>query len=325
MTTDRGNMTGATNQGDMARRNIARCDNTRGDTTDRHANRDGGLSTRMLRLVLPRGFGLWLVVALAAALVCAAGPRSVSIPVTQVPGSHQPDRPYDATLTLPDTPAPGGTGRFPVVILLHGCGGEGPAQQLWIDRLTGWGYAVLRLDSFTARGVTTVCAPNMQALVTPVDRSGDVLSAALWLRGQPDIDGARIAVMGESHGGGTATTVTRSEYERLFPGLLKASIDYYGPCRAPAQHGTVPLLALAGDADTWGDPARTCQEFAAALRPDQPMQVVVYPGATHAFDNSNARQSRYVLGHPAAYDASAANDSFAQVKAFLARYLGGAS
>jgi dienelactone hydrolase len=250
----------------------------------------------------------------------AADTLTVSIPVTQIPGSHQPDRPYDATLTLP-----AGTGRFPAVILLHGCGGESRSQQFWIDRLTGWGYAVLRLDSFSARGITSVCAPQSQHLATAADRSGDVLSAALWLRTRPEIDGARIGVLGMSHGGGTAAVVTRREYERLYPGLLKASVDYYGPCRQPEQHGTVPLLALAGDADTWGYSARACQAFAAALAPDQPMQVVVYPGAVHDFDNPTAIRLNYVLAHPVQYDASAANDSYAKVKAFLARYLGGAS
>ena len=213
----------------------------------------------------------------------------------------------------------------PLVILLHGCGGESPSQQYWIDRLTGWGYAVLRLDSFSARGLTTVCAPDAQHLATPVDRSGDVLSAALWLRTRPEIDGTRIGVLGVSHGGGTAAAVTRREYERLYPGLLKASVDYYGPCRQPNLHGTVPLLALAGDADTWGYSARTCQAFAAALRPDQPMQVVVYPGAVHDFDNPTAIRLRWMFSHPAQYDSSAASDSYAKVKAFLARYLGGAS
>jgi len=260
-----------------------------------------------------------LCATLDATPAIASGTTSVSIPVTKVPGSRQPDRPYDATLTLPN-----GTGRFPVVILLHGCGGESPSQQYWIDRLTGWGYAVLRLDSFSARGLTSVCAPNLQPLATFADRSGDVLSAALWLRTQPQIDGARIGVVGMSHGGGTAAAVTRREYESLYPGLLKAAVDYYGPCREPNQHGTVPLLALAGDADTWGYSARACQAFAAALRPDQPMQVVVYPGAVHDFDNPTALRLNYVQGHPVNYDASAANDSYAKVKVFLAQYLGGA-
>jgi dienelactone hydrolase len=280
------------------------------------ASNTGDVSRRK-RLIVP--FLLALTTALATP-PATAGTLTVSIPVTPVPGSHQPDRPYDATLTLPS-----GAGRFPAVILLHGCGGEGPSQQFWIDRLTGWGYAVLRLDSFSARGITSVCAPQSQNLATPVDRSGDVLSAALWLRTRPEIDGARIGVLGESHGGGTAAAVTSREYERLYPGLLRASVDYFGPCRDPKQHGTVPLLALAGDADTWGYSARACQAFAAALQPDQPMQVEVYPGAVHDFENPSAVHLRYILGHPAQYDSSAANDSYAKVKAFLARYLGGAS
>jgi dienelactone hydrolase len=266
-----------------------------------------------------------MLLVLTLVLTVAAGPSAVSVPVTQVPGSRQPDRPYDATLTLPEGAAPNGAGRFPVVILLHGCGGESPSQRFWIDRLNGWGYAVLRLDSFSARGVSTVCAPTLQPLVTAADRSGDVLSAALWLRAQPQIDGARIGVLGDSHGGGTAVTVTQLRYERLYPGLLKAAVAYYGPCRAPELHGTVPLLALAGDADTWGFPARTCTAFAAALRPDQPMTVKVYPGVVHAFEVPTGTRLRYNEGHPMQYDAAAAEDSYTQVKAFLARYLGGAS
>jgi dienelactone hydrolase len=265
---------------------------------------------------MPSAARRWLPLALAMTLAAAAGPLSVSVPVTPVPGSRQPDRPYDATLTLPD-----GTGKFPVVILLHGCSGEKPGQRFWIDRLTGWGYAVLRLDSFSARDVKTVCAPALQALVTAVDRSGDVLSAALWLRTQPQIDGARIGVLGDSHGGGTAVTVTRAHYEHLYPGLLKAAVAYYGPCRAPELHGTVPLLALAGDADTWGFPARTCTEFAAAMRPDQPMTVRIYPGVMHSFEVPNAGHLTYNNGHPEQYNAAAAEDSYAQVKAFLACHL----
>jgi dienelactone hydrolase len=251
-------------------------------------------------------------------LTGAAGTTPVEIPVVQVPGSRMPDRPFDAELTLPD-----GQGPFPAVILLHGCGGIGPAQHFWVDRLNGWGYAVLRLNSFSARGVKTVCPPALQPLVTGVDRAGDVLSAALWLRAQPGIDGAHIGVLGESHGGGTAATVTRREYERLYPGLLKASVDYYGPCRQPELHGTVPLLALAGEADTWSYPARTCLAFATRLAHDQPMQVTIYPGVVHDFEVPSVVRLRYGEGHPMQYDADAAADSYTRVKTFLDRYLKG--
>ena len=64
-----------------------------------------------------------------------------------------------------------------------------------------------------------------------------MLSAALWMRTQPQIDGARIGVIGFSHGGWTAAWVTQRCYERLFPGLLKAAVDYCGA--GSSESGTV--------------------------------------------------------------------------------------
>ena len=223
--------------------------------------------------------------------------------------------PLPGALTLPPGPGP-----FPVVILLHGCAGLGRGLPIWAARLADWGYASLVIDSFSSRNVYTVCEPSAQALVTRRDRAGDALSAAMYLRHVPAIDPDRIAVVGFSHGGATAFTLTQQEFQAAAPGLIKASVDYYGACRTPSEHGTVPLLALAGEDDTWGDPARRCTEFAAHLRPDQPFEVKTYPGAVHAFDNPLQRR-RVEFGHALDYDASAAADSFVRVHAFLDRYL----
>jgi dienelactone hydrolase len=249
----------------------------------------------------------------------AAGTRKdiVAIPPQNVPGSRMPTAQIPGLLELPD-----GKGPFAAIIVLHGCGGQGPAQLVWAERLNGWDYAALIINSFTPRGVFGgVCAPDRQHLVTNQDRAGDVLSAALWLRAQPEIDGRRIGVIGFSHGGGTATWVTERQYEQLFPGLLKASVDYYGPCRFPAAHGTVPLLALAGEDDTWGFPARNCRDFAGKLRPDQVFEIHTYPGAVHDFDNARMLNRGSYLGHPTGYDHDAAEDSFTRVKTFLDRYV----
>ena len=265
-----------------------------------------------------------LVLLSIAVLVTLLGPGCVAaamspvlIPVQDVPGSRMPTEPIPATLALPD-----GTGPFPAVIVLHGCGGVGGGQVIWAKRLNSWGYAALVPDSFAPRGVTAgVCAPSQQHLVTNQDRAGDVLSAALWLRTRPEIDGARIGVIGFSHGGGTAAWVTQRRYEQLFPGLLKASVDYYGACRFPETHGTVPLLALAGEDDTWGFPALSCRGFAAKLGPDQVFEVHTYPGVVHAFDSVLQQHRVMKEGHPMDYDRDAAEDSFVRVKAFLDRYL----
>ena len=54
---------------------------------------------------------------------------------------------------------PSGNGPFPAVVVLFGCEGvanpdplDGKQQAQWIERLLGWGYVALVLDSFTPRG-----------------------------------------------------------------------------------------------------------------------------------------------------------------------------
>jgi dienelactone hydrolase len=266
---------------------------------------------------LPRARCLVVMLAMLVGLAgCAGGMQEVAIPVQSVPGSRMPSRPIPAVLALPD-----GLGPFPAVIVLHGCGGRSGDEQVWAGRLNGWGYAALLPNSFAPRGVSNVCLPANQPLVTPQDRVGDVLSAALWLRDQPEIDGAHIGVLGLSHGGATAAWATQQRYERLYPGLLKAAVDYYGLCNAPQTHGTVPLLALAGDDDSWGYPAQSCRAFAARLRPDQVFELHTYPGAVHAFDNVLQQFPYTEEGHRLEYDRAAAEDSFVRVKTFLDRYL----
>lgn len=258
----------------------------------------------------------WLVLACVLAGCAAVGDSSLSIPPLNVAGARKPSNPLTATLILPPGPGP-----FPAVIVLHGCGGLSSSRMAdWSSRLNSWGYAAVILDSFGPRGVDTVCDPSAQHLVTPADRAGDVLSTAVYLRSLPRIDGNRIGVLGLSHGGTTAAWVTQRRYATVFPGLLRASVDYYGPCRSPETYGDVPLLALAGDADDWGNSALTCHAFAAKLPQGAPFEVHTYPDTYHAFDNARST-ARKVEGHVLAYNHDAAEDSFVRTHAFLDRYM----
>jgi dienelactone hydrolase len=263
-------------------------------------------------------FGAVFMLLMMASMSLAACASSVAIPPQSVPGSRMPTQPLLGEFTLP-----GGKGPFPAMIVLHGCSGRGPSQDIWAQRLNGWGYAALIPDSYSPRGFTGNCVGLVgQRPITPRARAGDVISAALWLHTRPEIDGARIGVIGFSNGGVTAESVTQRRYEQLYPGLLKASVAYYGGCSHPEEHGTVPLLVLVGEADDWGFPARGCRAFGAALTPGPIFEIHTYPGAVHSFDNMRAVQRSWNQGHPMQYDFAAAQDSFEWAKTFLDRYMG---
>ena len=151
-------------------------------------------------------------------------------------------------------------GPLPVVILLHNCAGVdgSPSLAVWAPLMWAQGYATLRLDSFTARGYHNVCADGGQ--VRPGERAQDVLAAAYLLAARPDVRPDRIAVLGLSHGGGTAVYVARdheelrSWRERLATrrGKLVASVALYGGCGSNTGYPViVPLLALLGARDDW--------------------------------------------------------------------------
>lgn len=265
-----------------------------------------------------------LVTLLAVLIVTAAwGSTPLEIASAPLPNARGPKSLLPARLYLPS-----GTGPFPALVVLHTCAGLGSVQSTrpglidqWTDRLTGWGYAALVPDSLTPRGATTVCGPENRRKTTPLDRTGDAVGAALALRVRPEIDGQRIAVIGFSHGGATAAQVALAPAATAYPGLIRAAISYYGGCGEADRYKGMPLLALAGEDDDWGNPVSTCRRFAARIGADQPFELVAYPGVVHSFDNINLSRSTSSFGHRMQYDHAAAEDSFARVRAFLARYV----
>ena len=223
---------------------------------------------------------------------------------------------------------PPGLGPFPVVILLHNCAGidGSPSLPVWAQLLWSQGYATLRPDSFTARGYGNVCG-NVQ--VRPAERAQDVFAAADLLALRPDVRPDRIAVLGLSHGAGTAIYVAR-DHEELRPwreqlatrhGKLVASVALYGGCRgSPDSLVIVPLLALLGGRDDWA-PAPPCVALASA-QSSGIMQAIVYPDAYHSFDAAGGIEKPHsAYGHMLAYNPAATAAAHRRVLEFLARYL----
>jgi dienelactone hydrolase len=259
---------------------------------------------------------LVLSIALGLSAPAEAGRQTLLVPVTE-PGS--------ATLSG-DLFMPAGAGPYPTVILLHGCSGITRSVTVWAAWLVSEGYGALVLDSFTGRGLTTVCGDS-RPLRGDV-RAHDVFAAVARLRTVAGVDGSRIAVMGFSHGGWTALWAWRTQ-ERYPEARLKALIAFYPACGPTLPAGDAPpLLMLLGGQDDW-TPATPCLEMATAARKaGRAVTAVVYPEARHAFDAANLRGQVHVAvarggkGATLEYDPKAHADAEIQVRQFLKAQLG---
>ena len=224
---------------------------------------------------------------------------------------------------------PDGPGPYPVVILLHGCGGNDTyaraRSERWGALLREQGYATLIPDSFRARGYSNIC--NNGRLVPTWERAKDVYAAAYVLAGRSDIRADRIAAVGFSHGGGTVLSAAANWpelaawRERLATrGKLVAIVGFYPGCRDTLQLDfQVPVLVLTGSDDDWSL-ARYCRDHAARIPATAPpFRLKIYPGAVHDFDVD--KPEHFVVGHKLAYDAAADADARVELLAFLKPYL----
>jgi dienelactone hydrolase len=224
--------------------------------------------------------------------------------------------------------APEGAGPFPAVLMLHGCGGLGARDRMWAERLRGWGYVTLRVNSLAPRGLRNVCGGSS---LRAEERVPDVLAALVALQGRAPVDPNRIALMGWSHGA-SATLATLAGAPDTATAQLRAAIAYYPGCRQTASwKARTPVLMLLGGADNWAAPG-PCQGLADRQRKaGYDVEQVTYPGAFHGFDNAllgpGARRVPEAMGGRGAtmqYDPAAAADSLKRVQDLLSRTLGAA-
>jgi alpha-beta hydrolase superfamily lysophospholipase len=196
-------------------------------------------------------------------------------PVRAVSYAAPPGAPYSAqevTLRTPAGLSLAGTltiprrargARVPAVVLITGSGAQdrdenSPALETWrpfreiADTLSRRGIAVLRLDD---RGVGGSDAGTDTA--TSADFADDVRAALAWLRARPEIDPARVGLVGHSEGGIIAPMIAATD-PRLRAVVLIAGSASRGRDILTRQRRYVI------DADTSLSPARRDSLFAAA-------------------------------------------------------------
>lgn len=292
------------------------------------------VSKRFLRPNMPMVRTLLLLV---AAAMLATPPARASGPETvQFQTLHR-----DRTMLRAFVMKPESDGPFPAILLLHGCSGPvtskgaiAARERNWMNQFVADGYAVMLLDSFNPRGFSSICTKRNRPITAEKDRPYDAYAALRWLRSQPDVTADRVAIMGWSHGAMTAlATISDAMIKEIGwnePGFVTA-VTFYPGCLELSKKrykATVPLLMQLGEKDDW-TPSRYCLRLTDAVKKaGAPIEVDVYKGAYHAFDNpagtvrerstSNTSGTRTVhVGR----NAEAAEQAMARTRAWFAAAL----
>ena len=269
---------------------------------------------RTLKLAVPAALaGLFLASGHAAAQGRGASDRTevkvslVAIPVSQgdkawaTGGELRVPNP-DSVMDAPQTAEV----RWPAVVILHGSGGVDSRGGWYARQLNEAGFATLEIDLWAARGVS---GPSTRPK-SPMETVPDAYAALAFLSTRPDIDPARVGVMGFSWGGVvtmlSATSAVEAKYAA--PGQAFAAFaPLYPVCwaynRVPGLEFKdltgKPVFIQAGELDRYDDPD-SCAQLHAGL-PDAAkavVRVVTYPGATHAWDR---REPDVVINDPFAH------------------------
>ncbi|MGY8662223.1 dienelactone hydrolase family protein [Bradyrhizobium sp. UFLA05-109] len=215
---------------------------------------------------------------------------------------------------------PQAAGPAPAIVLLHGRGGPyssnvnadctvvGPKvtspcnaatlskrHVMWGQYWAARGYLTLLPDSFGPRGKAYGFGRFThddsdrddvnEKTVRPLDAEG----ALAYLRSRSDVIGNQIFLQGWSNGGSTALNVMIRQGANLAAGF-RGALAFYPGCGPkallqPTISTTAPIAMFLGASDEEVSPV-LCQEAAdRAGQAGSKIDVTVYPGATHDFDD----------------------------------------
>jgi dienelactone hydrolase len=200
----------------------------------------------------------------------------------------QPPLTVAGVLSIPESEAACGA-----VLLCHGSDGVDGRGAFHARALNAAGFATLEIDMWAARGTARGAGARPR---TVPETLPDAFGALAFLRRQPEIDPARIAIMGFSWGGVvTMLSATRAKAEPLLAGAapFAAHVALYPVLwsynRAPGHEFSgltgAPVLIEAGEADAYDTPAAIAA-FEASLDAETRarLRLTIQPNATHAFD-----------------------------------------
>lgn len=182
-----------------------------------------------------------------------------------------------------------GSGRLPVVVLMHGSGGVGANIAAWSRTFNAMGISTFAIDGFTGRGITATSTNQAQLgrlnLIMDIYRALDVLAK------HPRVDPERIVLMGFSRGGQAALYASLERFHKRWnnSGLqFAAYIPFYPDCSTTYFGETDvvarPIRIFHGGPDDY-NPVRTCKAYVERLKAaGRDVALTEYPDSPHGFD-----------------------------------------
>jgi len=182
-----------------------------------------------------------------------------------------------------------GTGRLPVVVLMHGSSGVGSSMEPWVHQFNTMGISTFVIDGFSGRGLTAV-GPN-QALLGRLNLILDIYRALDILAKHPRVDPDRIVLMGFSRGGQAALYASLERFNKLWNksgAQFAAYIPFYPDCSTTYATDTDvaarPIRIFHGTPDDY-NPVASCKAYVARLQEAKRDVVLTeYPDSAHGFD-----------------------------------------
>lgn len=193
-----------------------------------------------------------------------------------------------------------GSGRLPVVVMLHGSGGIGPGIDMWSREFAELGISSFIIDSFTGRGLTSTVLDQSQ--LGRLNMILDAYRALGILSKHPRVAPERIALMGFSRGGQGTLYASLKRFHQAWNksgAEFAAYMPFYPDCTTSYISDTDvvdrPIRIFHGTADDY-NPVAPCKAYVERVRAaGHDVQLTEYPNTWHVFDNPIGNQTPTVL------------------------------
>jgi carboxymethylenebutenolidase len=267
----------------------------------------------------------------SAALAAEVAPLAVQFP--SVDGTV-----LTGYLFAPSAPA---RTKLPAIVMMHGRAGAyssaakgrydattlSKRHAFWGRYWAAQGYVALLVDGFGPRGYPAGFpvhshASRPDAVNEVTVRPLDAYGALKYLRARPEIDGRRIALQGWSNGA-SAALATLSDEILTSSGMpagtgFRGAVALYPACGlydrfADGYRPYAPVRVFSGDADEEVSAAHCARLVRAAKAAGGDIEIKIYPGATHSFDDPGVKRQ----SNPD--NAAATDDAVPAIGAFVRR------